>query len=92
MRRRNRYVLSAALVFGCGDGAPVSLSPVPELVPAVDVNPDPDIVEINLAATVAEVEYEPGVFTEVLAIATPRLTIPPEPFPGPSSPPNRATV
>jgi FtsP/CotA-like multicopper oxidase with cupredoxin domain len=40
---------------------------VPELIPALDVNPDPDIVEINLAATVAEVEYEPGVFTEVLA-------------------------
>jgi FtsP/CotA-like multicopper oxidase with cupredoxin domain len=59
--------VSAALVFGCGDGAPVSLSPVPELIPALDVNPDPDIVEINLAATVAEVEYEPGVFTEVLA-------------------------
>lgn len=67
-RIRDIAVLSLLLPFGC-DGADsvAPLEPTPELVSAVDVNPDPDVVEINLAATVARVEYLPGVITDVLA-------------------------
>ncbi|MBA2542966.1 MAG: multicopper oxidase family protein [Deltaproteobacteria bacterium] len=49
---------------GCGDNA--RLEPVPELVRALDVDPDPDVVEINLVAADGEVEYLAGRQTPVM--------------------------
>ncbi len=40
--------------------------PTPELVVAVDLDPDPDVVEIDLHAEPGRVEFRPGVATEVL--------------------------
>ncbi len=56
------------LVLGlaaCGDNT-VVLDPVPDLTPAIDTNPDPDIVEVSLEATATTVDYV-GVATPVLA-------------------------
>jgi FtsP/CotA-like multicopper oxidase with cupredoxin domain len=55
--------LGAGLV-GCGDN--VRPEPVPELVRAVDVDPDPGIVEVNLVAAEGEVEYIAGRVTRVM--------------------------
>src|SRR5262245_9565512 len=53
-------------VLGCvGCGEP--LGPTPELVPATDRNPDPDIVEIDLVASAATVQIVNGKPTPVLA-------------------------
>ncbi len=62
----NRWGLVALLCFACGDNER-PLSPVPELVPAIDMNPDPKIVEVTLVATAATVEYESGRAANVLA-------------------------
>lgn len=42
-----------------------------ELVPAVDIDPDPTVTEIELVAEVTTVEYLPGVPTEVWAYRDP---------------------
>lgn len=53
-----------ALSIGCAD--PTPLSPTPELVRAVDINPDPAIVEIDLVATESTMTFDDGA-TPVLA-------------------------
>ena len=55
----------ACLAVGCAD--PRALTPTPELVPAVDTNPDPAIVEVTLVATASSADYLGGVSTPVLA-------------------------
>jgi FtsP/CotA-like multicopper oxidase with cupredoxin domain len=57
-------LLALGLCIGCGSDVP--LAPVPELVRAVDINPDPNIVEVNLVASEAFVDYV-GIETPVLA-------------------------
>ncbi len=69
----NRHLLcslsAALLVGGCGDAPPTSATPrtgpdpwasVLRVAPAVDRNPDPRIVEIDLEARFGEWEYAPG--------------------------------
>ena len=52
-------------IAGCGDNT-IPLDQVPDLVPAIDTNPAPDIVEVTLVATDATVDYV-GVGTPVVA-------------------------
>lgn len=49
---------------GCGDN--VRLEPVPELVRAVDLDPDPDVVEVRIVAADGEVQYVAGNATPVM--------------------------
>lgn len=60
--------LAVASVLGCGaestDAAARTWTP---LVPAIDLDPDPDVVEIELVAEVAALELLPGTSTEVWA-------------------------
>src|SRR5829696_4252184 len=55
--------LGAGLI-GCGDN--VRVEPIPELVRAVDLDPDPDVVEIRLVAAEGEIEYVAGRVTRVM--------------------------
>jgi FtsP/CotA-like multicopper oxidase with cupredoxin domain len=48
----------AAWALCCACSSDPALLPVPELVPAIDMNPDPNIVEVTIA-TAATVEYKP---------------------------------
>ena len=66
---------------GCGADAPPA--PVPELVRAIDINPDPAIVEVALVATEANVEYETGTTTQVLAYRDANADVPAS-VPGPT--------
>jgi FtsP/CotA-like multicopper oxidase with cupredoxin domain len=64
--------------LGCAAGAPPAIQPPPPSRPAqpsgwddalrlreaVDINPAPDVVEVNLDARVAPVELRPGVITQ----------------------------
>lgn len=52
------------LCIGCSEP---SLSPVPELTRATDMNPDPKIVEVTLVATTGTTVYVDGRATEVFA-------------------------
>lgn len=61
---RDMFVLGVGCA-GCGDNL-TPLAPVPELVPARDTNPDPNIVEVTLVAADARVDYI-GIETPVLA-------------------------
>lgn len=63
MTRKLGWLACASI--GCAD--PVALPPTPELVRATDVNADPAIVEVNLAATGSSTRYVDGVPTPVLA-------------------------
>lgn len=58
-------LLVTGSVTGCGDN--LRLSEVAELVRAVDTNADPGIVEVELVAVEARVEYLEGTRTDVLA-------------------------
>ncbi len=63
-----RHALAtASLVLGCTppDDAPARL--LAEVAAAVDLNPDPRVVEVELVAEVAEIELLPGTVTEVWA-------------------------
>lgn len=60
-----RLCAIVALYGGCSD--PPGPLPVPELSRAVDMNPDPNIVEVSLVATNATTEYLAGSLTPVLA-------------------------
>lgn len=55
------------LVTGTGCGDNLRLPEVPELVRAIDTNPDPRVVEVTLVATEARVEYVTGTVTHVMA-------------------------
>lgn len=62
--------VAVALLPGCA--APVADGPaeartLAELRPAVDLDPDPGVVEVELVAEVASVELVPGIETEVWA-------------------------
>jgi len=63
-------LLAVGLLPGCapsfGD-EPAGTRTLAELRPAVDLDPDPDVVEVELVAEVASVELVPGVSTEVWA-------------------------
>jgi FtsP/CotA-like multicopper oxidase with cupredoxin domain len=69
-KRRLLWTLPAVLlVGGCGDASPTSATPragpdpwasALRVAPAVDRNPDPRVVEIDLEARMAEWEYAPG--------------------------------
>ena len=61
----SRLCVIAALGVGCS--ASPSLQPVPELPRAIDMNLDPNIVEVSLVATSATTEYIAGTGTQVLA-------------------------
>lgn len=58
-------LLVTGSVTGCGDN--LRLPEVPELAHAVDTNPDPGVVEVELVAVRARVEYLDGTRTDVLA-------------------------
>jgi FtsP/CotA-like multicopper oxidase with cupredoxin domain len=65
-----RWALVAALLPACmppGADALGDARALPELRPAVDLDPDPDVVEVELVAEVATVELVPGIATEVWA-------------------------
>jgi FtsP/CotA-like multicopper oxidase with cupredoxin domain len=65
---RRAWIL-AALLLACAPPQP-ELEParaLPEPVPAVDLDPEPGVVEIELVAEVATVELVPGIATEVWA-------------------------
>jgi FtsP/CotA-like multicopper oxidase with cupredoxin domain len=75
--------LVAAVSLGlvaCGDNVRPP-SPVPELVRATDLDPDPDVVEIELVAAEGEVAYVDGRATHVMgyrdgAVAGSRVRVP----------------
>lgn len=72
-------VAALLLASGCGDNLVVS-DPL-ALTTLVDTNPDPDIVEVELVATIGRFEYVAGVPTEIWAyrdgsVAGSRPTIP----------------
>jgi FtsP/CotA-like multicopper oxidase with cupredoxin domain len=50
---------------GCNAGQAVDWDQPVQLATAVDLNPDPDIVEVNIEAVEAQVEFTPGVITPV---------------------------
>ncbi len=54
-----------AVCVGCS--TPADLASVPELSPAIDMNPDPNIVEVSLVASKATTDYGNGSRTDVLA-------------------------
>lgn len=58
---------AAVVLWSAGCGSPVELPATPELVRATDTNPDPAIVEVQLAATAATASLVDGVETPVLA-------------------------
>ncbi len=58
--------LGSVLWCSMGCGSPTDLPATPDLVRATDINPDPTIVEINLAAT-ASTAFLEGADTPVLA-------------------------
>lgn len=57
-----RLFLAGLLCAACApaSSAPTSRKVLPELIPFVDTNPDPDIVEISLLVAEGTVEYLPG--------------------------------
>ena len=57
----------AGLAVSCQTPPTTLAGPVPALAPAIDVDPDPDVVEVHLAVGWTEVEYLDGVATRVLA-------------------------
>lgn len=59
-----RIAWTALGLASCGDNA--HLAPLPELVRAIDRDPDPDVVEIDLVAAEADVEYLAGHPTHVM--------------------------
>jgi FtsP/CotA-like multicopper oxidase with cupredoxin domain len=66
----SRGVVLAGLLPACAppvDDEPAPARALPELRPAVDLDPDPGVVEVELVAEVASVELVPGVATEVWA-------------------------
>ena len=67
------------LAIGCA-GTPVA--PVPELVRAVDRNPEPDVVEVNLVAVAATVDFN-GSETPVFAYRDGSVDGSPATVPGP---------
>jgi FtsP/CotA-like multicopper oxidase with cupredoxin domain len=64
-----RVAAVALALVGCAASSnePAIESEWSALVPAVDLDPDPDVVEIELVAEVASVELVPGIVTEVWA-------------------------
>jgi FtsP/CotA-like multicopper oxidase with cupredoxin domain len=56
-----------ALLLSVGCGADAELAPVPELARATDLDPDPNVVEVNLVATAAAVTFRDGTSTNVIA-------------------------
>ncbi len=54
-------------VVSASCGSVPSLAPVPDLIRATDMNPDPSIVEVTLVATQASTSYTEGRAVEVLA-------------------------
>lgn len=63
-------LMAAALLPGCmpqATGEPAVARTLPELLPAVDLDPDPGVVEVELVAELASVELVPGIPTEVWA-------------------------
>ncbi len=63
------YVVLLAAVVSCGgaDTAPHVPEPFPDHATFVDLNADPNVLEVMLTAEVAEVEYLPGKKTSVWA-------------------------
>ncbi len=55
----------AVLCIGCSSDP--TLAPVPDLPRAIDMNPDPNIVEVTLVAAAASTVYVDGRATDVLA-------------------------
>jgi FtsP/CotA-like multicopper oxidase with cupredoxin domain len=67
---RSIFFLTLVLVFHSANGTAQTLQPEAwdakvKLTDAVDINPDPHIVEVNLRAQVGSAEIEPGVHSEV---------------------------
>jgi FtsP/CotA-like multicopper oxidase with cupredoxin domain len=62
-------IAASALALACAPSPTddVADRELRELVPAVDIDPDPTVTEIELVAEVASFEYVPGVSTEVWA-------------------------
>jgi FtsP/CotA-like multicopper oxidase with cupredoxin domain len=66
----SRWALLASLSTACAPPSGDEPGPVralPELRPAVDLDPDPGVVEVELVAEIASVELVPGIATEVWA-------------------------
>lgn len=60
-------VIGLAVVLGCVGAEDEQVEPeTPALVPAVDLDPDPEVVEVELIAEAGVVEYRAGVATPVL--------------------------
>ena len=59
--------LGWAALASIGCTADAELAPVPELVRAIDRNPNPNVVEIDLVAAPASVSFRDDVATDVLA-------------------------
>ncbi len=71
----------AAMGMGCSDSPTVQ--PVPDLPRAIDMNPDPNIVEVSLVAVNATTEYVAGTRTQVLAYRDGSVTGSEATVPGP---------
>jgi FtsP/CotA-like multicopper oxidase with cupredoxin domain len=56
-----RFLLAASFCVACAPApeAPAPREVLPELVPFVDTNPDPNVVEVSLVVTTGSVEYRP---------------------------------
>jgi hypothetical protein len=62
--------LAAASLCGCTEPAEPAPASTPELAVAADLDPDPDVVEIELYAEPGVVEFRPGTPTGCSAIET----------------------
>jgi FtsP/CotA-like multicopper oxidase with cupredoxin domain len=67
-RSRSRAVIGVALLMlgvACGDSDERPTGPALDLTTITDINPAPEVVEVNLVAAVGQIEYVGGKATEI---------------------------
>ncbi len=80
-----RFLLATSLCAACAPApeAPTPREALPELVPLVDTNPDPDVVEVSIVVKAGAVEYLPGRPAQVWAYRDGSVEDAPPRVPGP---------